>query len=67
LKKLAKEVKGKTGSDIEFICRKASMFAIREFINQAKEGRDKKNGFKVSKQHFEEAIRMLKEQNDNRT
>jgi len=67
LKKLAKEVEGKNGSDIEFICRKASMFAIREFINQAKEGRDKKNGFKVSKQHFEEAIRMLKEQNDNRT
>jgi len=67
LKKLAKEVEGKTGSDIEFICRKASMFAIREFINQGNESRDKKNGFKVSRQHFEEAIRMLKKQNDNRT
>jgi len=64
LKKLAKETDGRVGSDIEFICRKASMFAIREFINQNKGGTDKKKDFKVSRQHFEEAIKMLKEQND---
>ncbi len=63
LKKLVKETDGKVGSDIEFICRKASMFAIREFINQKKEGRDKKEDFKVSMRHFEEALKMLKEQN----
>ena len=32
LKKLAKETEGKVGSDIELICRKASMLAIREYI-----------------------------------
>jgi len=71
LKKLAKETQGRTGSDIEFICRKASMFAIREFINQSKEGRDKKpvpsvvEGavFSISGCHFDRAIKMLKEQN----
>lgn len=64
LKKLAKETDGRTGSDIEFVCRKASMFAIREFINLGKEDRDKKKDFRVSRHHFEEAIKMLKEQND---
>jgi len=63
LKKLAKEIEGRTGSDIEFICRKASMFAIREFVNQDKEGKVKKKDFKVSKQHFEQALKMLKEKN----
>lgn len=64
LKKFAKEIKGRTGSDIEFVCRKASMFAIREFINQNKESIDKEKDFKVLMCHFEEAIQMLKEQND---
>ncbi|MFZ2148497.1 MAG: CDC48 family AAA ATPase [Sedimentisphaerales bacterium] len=64
LKKLAKETDGRTGSDIEFVCRRASMFAIREFINQGKEDRDKKKDFRVSRQHFEEVIKMLKEQNN---
>ena len=62
LKKLAKEVEGRVGSDIEFIARKASMFAIREYINQRKEDKDKSTDFKVSKQHFDQAIKMLKEQ-----
>ena len=62
LKKLAKEAEGRVGSDIEFICRKASMFAIREYINQRKEDKDKSTDFKVSKQHFDQAIKMLKEQ-----
>jgi len=64
LKKLVKETEGRVGSDIEFICRKASMFAIRKFINQSKDGKVKKKDFKVSRHHFEEAIKMLKEQND---
>lgn len=64
LKKFAKDIDGRTGSDIEFICRKASMFAIREFINQNKESIDKKEDFQVSRRHFEEAVQMLKEQND---
>ena len=63
LNKLAKEAEGRVGSDIEFICRRASMFAIREFVNQKKGCRDKKIDFRVSRQHFDQAIKMLKEQN----
>jgi len=65
LKKLAKEVEGRTGSDIEFICRKASMFAVREYIehNSAKKKICADGELKVSKQHFDQAIKMLKEQN----
>jgi len=65
LKKLAKEIEGRTGSDIEFICRKASMFAVREYIdrNSAKKEISADEDLKVSKQHFDEAIKMLKEQN----
>jgi transitional endoplasmic reticulum ATPase len=62
LKKLAGETEGRVGSDIEFICRKASMFAIREFINHRKACKDKKMDFKVSRQHFDQAIKMLKQQ-----
>jgi len=62
-KKLVKETEGRVGSDIEFVCRKASMFAIREFINHRKTSRDKKMDFKISRQHFDESIKMLKEQN----
>ncbi|MFH1613733.1 MAG: CDC48 family AAA ATPase [Planctomycetota bacterium] len=65
LKKLADQIEGRTGSDIEFICRKASMFAVREYIerNSAKEKISADGELKVSKQHFDQAIKMLKEQN----
>jgi transitional endoplasmic reticulum ATPase len=65
LKKLAKEIEGRTGSDIEFVCRKASMFAVREYIerNSAKEKISADGELKVSRQHFDQAIKMLKEQN----
>ena len=64
LKKLSKEIDGRTGSDVEFICRKASMFAVREYIehNSAKKKISANGKLKVSKQHFDEAIKMLKEQ-----
>jgi len=65
LKKLAKEMESRTGSDIEFVCRKASMFAVREYIehNSAKKKIRADGKLKVLKQHFDEAIKMLKEQN----
>ncbi len=67
LKRLAKEIEGRTGSDIEFVCRKASMFAVREYIerNSVKEKISAGEGLRVSKQHFDEAIKMLKEQTGN--
>jgi transitional endoplasmic reticulum ATPase len=65
LTKLAKEADGRTGSDIEFICRKASMFAVREYIeqNSAKKNATMEGELKVSKNNFEQALKMLKEQN----
>ncbi|MDI6815080.1 MAG: CDC48 family AAA ATPase, partial [Dehalococcoidales bacterium] len=53
LESLAKATEGMVGSDIEAITRKASMLAIREFINQ-----DKKSfaRFKIDAQHFREAL-----------
>jgi transitional endoplasmic reticulum ATPase len=65
LKKLAKETDGRTGSDIEFICRKASMFAVREYIehNSTEKKPTLQRELNVSRQHFDQALEMLKEQN----
>jgi len=65
LTKLAKETDGRTGSDIEFICRRASMFAVRECIehDSAEKKATKEKELKVSRQHFDQALKMLKEQN----
>jgi len=64
LKFLAQKTESLTGSDIEFICRKTSMLAIRELI-------EKKNGELVESsdeivllpKHFEEAINLVLTQN----
>jgi len=65
LTKLAKESNGRTGSDIEFVCRKASMLAVREYIerNSAENKATLEGELKVSRQHFDQALKMLKEQN----
>ena len=55
LKELSKDAKDKVGSDIEFICRKASMLAVREFIENPKS----KSGPTIKKKHFEEAIKLV--------
>ena len=55
---LAQKTEGLTGSDIEVICREASMTAIREFIL----AEDKKKKLIISKKHFELAIEWLKAQ-----
>jgi len=51
---LARQTEGRAGSDIELVCRKASLLAIREYINQGM-----KNEFKISKRHLAEALRLL--------
>ncbi|MFQ6067022.1 MAG: CDC48 family AAA ATPase, partial [bacterium] len=62
LKLLAKNGDGLVGADIESICRKASMLAIREFLDNQK---DKKNKdytkFKIAAKHFNQASKMVKE------
>ncbi|MBI5750374.1 MAG: AAA family ATPase, partial [Nitrospinae bacterium] len=60
LKELAKETEGKVGSDIEFICRKASMLAIREYISQESGVRSQESELKISKRHFEEVLKASK-------
>jgi transitional endoplasmic reticulum ATPase len=57
LRELAKGAGGRVGSDIEFICRKAAMLAIREYIEK-----NQKLEFKISKRNFEEANKLVKEQ-----
>ena len=65
LKELAKETKDRVGSDIEFICRKASMLAIREFIERRSSQIRKKTqmntdkDLKISKKNFEEAVKII--------
>jgi transitional endoplasmic reticulum ATPase len=59
LKELTKEIEGMVGSDIEFICRKVSMLAIREFIENPKE----ENTPAIKRKHFQEALTLLREQN----
>ena len=69
LKNLAKETEGKVGSDIELICRKAAMFAIREFINKNQDisnPANRKPKFNISRKHFTEAIELIREQNNKK-
>lgn len=54
---LAAQTENMVGSDIEFICRKASMFAIREFIENQKRKGDE---LKIYREHFNKAIELVK-------
>jgi transitional endoplasmic reticulum ATPase len=60
LKEFAKDTEGKVGADIEFICRKAAMLAIREYI-EAQSSKSKAQGLelKITKRHFEEAVALV--------
>jgi len=67
LKNLARETEGKVGSDIELICRKAAMLAIRECINNGQDASNpgnRKPKFNISRKHFKEAIKLIREQNN---
>ena len=55
--RLAEETDGMSGSDIGFICRTASMSAIREHINLRVE-------FKVTNRHFDEALQSVRERRE---
>ena len=55
--RLAEEADGMSGSDIEFICRTASMSAIREHINLRVK-------FKVTNRHFDEALQSVRERKE---
>lgn len=65
LKALARITDGLAGSDIESICKKASLLAIREFLEGAPgtghlvPEKDYAK-FKIESKHFDEAIKMVK-------
>lgn len=62
LEVLARATDGLAGAEIESICRKASMLAIREFLEfkRDKEGEDYSD-FKISLKHFREVMEQEKE------
>lgn len=67
LKALADSTDGLVGADIEAICRRASMLAIREFLGKHKSfksesGKADFSRAKISNKHFKEAIRGLQKQ-----
>ncbi len=77
LKKFVKETEGNVGSDVAFICRKASMLAIRDYLEIqkplqqpeknlhgkiTKETDKQKQKFTISDRHFEEAIKIVRSQ-----
>jgi len=53
----ASATEGLVGADIESVCRKASMGAIREFIET---GNEDYSGFMISNRHFQEALEGMK-------
>jgi transitional endoplasmic reticulum ATPase len=57
LRALAREAVDMAGSDIEFLCRKASMLAIRKYINQTSRAK-----LTITKKHFEEALQLAQKQ-----
>jgi transitional endoplasmic reticulum ATPase len=69
LKNLAKETEGKVGSDIELICRKAAMFAIREYLSKKPDisnPANRKSKFNISSKHFKDAVELVREQNNKK-
>jgi len=60
LKEFAKDTEGKVGADIEFICRKAAMLAIREYIEaQSSKSKAQSPELRIAKQHFEKALGLM--------
>jgi transitional endoplasmic reticulum ATPase len=61
---LAKKTEGLTGSDIEFICRKAAMLAIRKLIDKNRGSAEEITGeISIQEPHFDEAIELVLKQN----
>jgi len=64
LRDLANKTNGMAGSDIEFVSRKASMFAIREYIEYKRFEKTKSAApeLKISRRHFEQAVALMQAQ-----
>ncbi|MCX6160554.1 MAG: CDC48 family AAA ATPase [Ignavibacteriae bacterium] len=63
MNKMALKTENLTGSDIEFICRKAAMLAIRELIDKKRRKSTEITGdMVITENHFEEAIQLVLKQ-----
>lgn len=64
LDRLASETGGLVGSDVESICRRASMLAIREYVSKYTSSSPSVDvsDFKVAAKHFEQAIHEISRQ-----
>jgi len=63
MNKMALKTENLTGSDIEFICRKAAMLAIRELIDKKRrKSTDITGDMVITENHFEEAIQLVLKQ-----
>lgn len=60
LDKLANATEGMVGADIEAVCRRAAMVAIREFVKAHPDGTGAAGGLQVTSKHFEQAIQELR-------
>ncbi|OYT34867.1 AAA family ATPase [Archaeoglobales archaeon ex4484_92] len=63
IEELAERTEGYSGADIEAICREAGMLAIREIIKPGMTKEEAKiiaKKIKISKKHFDEALRKIK-------
>ena len=60
LAQLARATNGYVGADIEFVCRRASILAIRDFIQTGPAGGEKDySGLEICMSHFQTAIEQL--------
>jgi transitional endoplasmic reticulum ATPase len=68
LQKLATETEGYMGSDVEAICREATMLAIRKHVknNKEREASEESPKLQVTMEDFEQAIKRIKEQQKNK-
>ncbi|MCJ7431359.1 CDC48 family AAA ATPase, partial [Candidatus Bathyarchaeota archaeon] len=68
LQKLAAETEGYMGSDVEAICREATMLAIRKHVknNKEREASEESPKLQVTMEDFEQAIKRIKEQQKNK-
>jgi transitional endoplasmic reticulum ATPase len=63
LKGLARDLDGTVGADIALLCRKAGMFAVREYLAGDRKDPGK---IQVKMKHIEQARKMVREQNTRR-
>lgn len=60
LHRLARDAEGLVGADLEFLCRQASLLAIREFVEEGRSNSDY-DSLRIEMRHFQQALALLTE------